>query len=183
MNRRACAFAFAGAVLAAGCANVRFGSPTPPGPEPKPAKAEEMGQVAVLRPIGGSAVSGKIRVLDRGDVASVLVSVTNFPTNAYRLVFHERGNCTSPNGFSAGVPWAPASSGKRGEDLVGIQYANSESRAESEIRVRGLHATGPDGIAGRSVVLYAGPVVTIPRPDVPNAAIACGVFETARSTF
>jgi len=49
--------------------------------------------------------------------------------------------------------------------------------------VRGLHATGPDGIAGRSVVLYAGPVVTIPRPDVPNAAIACGVFETARSIF
>jgi Cu/Zn superoxide dismutase len=182
MNRRAAAFALA-AVFGAGCANVHFGSPTPPGPEPKSAKGEEIGQVAVLRPIGGSAVSGKIRVLDRGDVASVLVSVTNFPTNAYRLVFHERGNCTSPNGFSAGAPWAPGSSGKRGEDLVSVQYANSESRAESEIRVRGLHATGPDGVAGRSVVLYAGPVVTIPRPGVPNDAIACGVFETARSIF
>ena len=182
-SRRALAFALSGALLAAGCANVHFGSPTPPGPEPTPAKAEEMGQVAVLRPIGGSAVSGKIRVVDRGDVASVLVSVTNFQTNAYRLVFHERGNCTSPNGFSAGAPWAPASSGKRGEDLVDVQYANSESRAESEIRVRGLHAMGPDGVAGRSVVLYAGRVVTIPRPDVPNAAIACGVFETARSIF
>ena len=182
-HRRALAFALAGAVLAAGCSNVRFGSPTPPGPEPKAAKAEEVGQVAVLRPIGGSAVSGKIRVIDRGEVGSVLVSVTNFQTNAYRLVFHERGNCTSPNGFSAGAPWAPASSGKRGEDLVSVQYANSESRAESEIRVRGLHATGPDGVAGRSVVLYAGPVVTLPRPDVPNQAIACGVFETARSIF
>ena len=168
-SRRALAFALSGALLAVGCANVHFGSATPPGPEP-PAKAEEMGQVAVLRPIGGSAVSGKIRVVDRGDVASVLVSVTNFQTNAYRLVFHERGNCTSPNGFSAGAPWAPASSGKRGEDLVDVQYANSESRAESEIRVRGLHAMGPDGVAGRSVVLYAGRVVTIPRPDVPNAA-------------
>jgi Cu-Zn family superoxide dismutase len=182
MTRRAAAFTLA-AVLAAGCSNMHFGSPPPPGPEPKAAKAEEMGQVAVLRPIGGSAVSGKIRVVDRGDVASVLVSVTNFPTNAYRLVFHERGNCTSPNGFSAGAPWAPASSAKRGEDLVDVQYANSESRAESEFRVRGLHATGPDGVAGRSVVLYAGPVVTIARPDVPNAAIACGVFETARSIF
>ena len=181
MSRLASALVLAFAVLAAGCANVHFGSPTPPGPEPAQPKVE--GQVAVLRPIGGSAVSGKIRVLDRGDVASVLVSVTNFQTNAYRLVFHERGNCTSPNGFSAGAPWAPASSGKRGEDLVDVQYANSESRAESEIRVRGLHATGPDGVAGRSVVLYAGPAVTIPRPDVPNAAIACGVFDTARSIF
>ena len=47
MSRRASAWALAGAVLGAGCANVHFGSPTPAGPEPKPAKAEEMGQVAV----------------------------------------------------------------------------------------------------------------------------------------
>jgi hypothetical protein len=32
-------------------------------------------------------------------------------------------------------------------------------------------------------MLYAGSVVTVPRPDVPNAAIACGAFETARSIF
>jgi len=183
MNRRAAAFVLAG-VLAAGCSNVHFGSETPPGPEPKSAKAEEMGQVAVLRAIGGSAVSGKIRVIDRGDGASVLVSVINIPTRAYRLVFHERGNCTSPNGFSAGAPWAPAAVvGKHAEDLLPVQYANAESVVEAESRVRGLHAMGPDGVAGRSVMLYAGPAVTVPRPDVPNAAIACGVFETARSVF
>ena len=183
MHRRAAAFALAGAVLVAGCANVRFGSPTPPGPEPAPAKAADMGQVAALRPIGGAALSGKIRVVDRGDGASVLVAVLNIPARAYRLVFHERGNCTSPNAFSAGAPWAPAASGKPPEDLVPVQYANPDTSVETEIRVRGLHANGPDGVAGRSVVLYAGPVVTIPRPDVPNQAIACGVFETARSIF
>lgn len=182
-SRGAAAFALAGAVLVAGCSNINFGSPTPPGPEPKSAKAEEMGQVAVLRAIGGSAVSGKIRVIDRGDGASVLVSVINIPTRAYRLVFHERGNCTSPNGFSAGAPWAPAMAGKPAEDLLPVQYANAESVVEAESRIRGLHAMGPDGVAGRSVMLYAGPAVTVPRPDVPNAAIACGVFETARSIF
>jgi Cu/Zn superoxide dismutase len=182
-GRRAAAFALAGAVLAAGCSNIHFGSPTPPGPEPKSPKAENMGQVAVLRPIGGSAISGKIRVIDRGVGASVLVSVINFPARAYRLVFHERGNCTSPNGFSAGAPWAPAASGKRAEDLLPVQYANAESVVEAEFRVRGLHAMGPDGVAGRSVMLYAGTVVTVPRPDVPNEAIACGVFETASSIF
>jgi len=182
MNLRAAAFTLA-AMLAAGCSNVHFGSATPAGPEPKSAKAEEMGQVAVLRAIGGSAVSGKIRVIDRGDGASVLVSVINVPTRTYRLVFHERGNCTSPNGFSAGAPWAPAAAGKPAEDLLRVQYANAESIVESESRIRGLHAVGPDGVAGRSVMLYAGSVVTVPRPDVPNAAIACGVFETAQSIF
>jgi len=182
MNRPAAAFTLT-AMLAAGCSSVHFGSATPAGPEPKSPKAAEMGQVAVLRAIGGSAVSGKIRVIDRGDGASVLVSVINVPTRTYRLVFHERGNCTSPNGFSAGAPWAPAAAGRPAEDLLPVQYANAESIVESEARIRGLHAMGADGVAGRSVMLYAGSVVTVPRPDVPNAAIACGVFETAQSLF
>jgi Cu/Zn superoxide dismutase len=169
MTRRAAAFTLA-AVLAAGCSNAHFGSTTPAGPEPKSAKAEEMGQVAVLRAIGGSAVSGKIRVIDRGDAASVLVSVINVPTRTYRIVFHERGNCTSPNGFSAGAPWAPAAAAKPAEDLHPVQYANADSIGESESRIRGLQAMGPDGVAGRSVMLYAGAVVTVPRPDVPTAA-------------
>ena len=185
MNRRTVTFALAAAVLVGCSTNVHFGSETPPGPEPKSPKAQEMGQVAVLRAIGGSAVSGKVRVIDRGDGASVLVSVINIPTRAYRLVFHERGNCTSPNGFSAGAPWQPAAAaaGKRAEDVLPVQYANAESIVEAETRIRGLHAMGPEGVAGRSVMLYAGPVVTVPRPDVPNAAISCGVFETARSIF
>ena len=183
MNRRTVTFALAAAVLVGCSTNVHFGSETPPGPEPKSPKAQQMGQVAVLRAIGGSAVSGKVRVIDRGDGASVLVSVINIPTRAYRLVFHERGNCTSPNGFSAGAPWAPAMAGKPAEDLLPVQYANAESVVEAESRIRRLHAMGPDGVAGRSVMLYAGRAVTVPRPDVPNAAIACGVFETARSIF
>ena len=44
----------------------------------------------------------------------------------------------------------------------------------------GLHATGANGVAGRSVMVYAGPNVAEVRPDVPNAAIACGVFEQAQ---
>jgi hypothetical protein len=49
-----------------------------------------------------------------------------------------------------------------------------------EIRVPGLHAKGVDGVAGRSVVLYAGPRITQARPDVPNQRIACGVFQPGK---
>jgi Cu/Zn superoxide dismutase len=167
--------AMAYAMLVAACST--FGSSTP---ADQAAKDAAMGQQATLRPIGGSAITGKIRVVDRGDGAAVLVSAINFPYGAYRIAFHERGNCTSPNGFSAGPAWAPPASGKRPEDLVPVQYANSENRVETELRIPKLHATGVDGVAGRSVVLYAGTAVTELRPDVPNAAMACGVFEVAR---
>jgi|KBSSwiStaDraftv2_1062776.scaffolds.fasta_scaffold516610_2 Cu/Zn superoxide dismutase len=143
-------------------------------------KDVHMGQQATLRSIGGSAIIGKVRVIDREDGATILVSAINFPFGPYRIAFHERGNCTSPNGFSAGAPWAPASTGRRPQDLVPLQYANSENRVEAELRVSKLHATGPDGVAGRSVVLYSGTEVPDIKPDVPNSAMACGVFEAAR---
>jgi Cu/Zn superoxide dismutase len=162
-----------------GCSSPRGGATTPAGADA--AKDVDMGQQATLRAIGGSAVSGKIRVINRGDGATVLVSVINFPAGAYRLAFHERPNCSSPNGFSAGPAWSPPSSGKRPEDLVPPQYANSESRVESEFRIAGLRTTGPNGVAGRSVVLYSGSQIPELRPDVPNAAFACGVFDAART--
>jgi len=144
--------------------------------EPK-STAASYGEVAPLRAIGGSAVSGKIRVIDRGDSASMLVSMINVPQGDYRIAIHGNPNCSSPNGFSAGHPWAPA--GKHPIDLIPVQHANSEDRVEASLRVAGLHALGVNGVAGRSVVVYAGPKVTEARPDVPNEAIACGVFEPA----
>ncbi len=172
---RAVTLAFVTA-LVAGCSTTKSGDVPPPNEQ---AKKVDMGQLAVLRPIGGSAVQGKVRVIDRGDGATVLISGMSFPQGPYRLAFHERGNCTSPNGFSAGAPWAPAASGKRPQDLVPVQYANSENRVETELRIPNLHANGTDGVAGRSVVLYAGKDVPEIRPNVPNDAIACGVFEEA----
>lgn len=161
--------------MVSGC-NVRMGSVTDAAPEPPTAPTTNLGQIANLRSIGGSSLTGRIRVVDRGDNATILMSLINVPVGAYRIVFHETPNCTSPNAFSAGAPWAPPAAGKPPQDLFPTQYANSEAIMETELRIAGLHSNGPNGVAGRSVVVYAGPNVTEIRPDVPNAAIACGVF-------
>jgi Cu/Zn superoxide dismutase len=165
----------AAGVVASGCSTTRGqGTAAQAGERSPPAPA---GQVAVLRAIGGSAVAGKIRVVDRGEGASVLVSVINLPRD-FRIVFHANPNCSSPNGYSAGPAWAPA--GRQALDLVPTMHANTEGRAETEARVAGMHATGPGGVAGRSVVVYEGLRATEARPDVPNERIACGVFEPAQ---
>ena len=178
-NKSAIALALAGVVTATlvGC-NVRMGTSSS-STAPEPAKVDGT-QQAVLRAIGGSVLAGKIRVMDRGDGAVVLLSLINVPQGPYRVAFHETPNCSSPNGFSAGPLWAPAAAAKPPQDLIPIQYANAEARVETELRVSGLQANGANGVAGRSVVIYSGPRVTDIRPDVPNAAIACGVFEQTR---
>lgn len=169
----ACAAAIA--LLVAGC-SMRLGGSAPTTEPPPAASTANAGQIANLRSIGGSALTGRIRVIDRGDNGTILFSLINVPVGAYRLVLHETPNCTSPNAFSAGAPWAPPASGKRPQDLVPTQYANSEAIVEGELRIAGLRSNGANGVAGHSVVVYAGSSVTEIRPDVPNAAIACGVF-------
>jgi len=163
------------ALAVAGCSGVHIG--TTHYDEDKPKDETDYGQVAPLRPIGGSAIFGKIRVIDRGDGASVLVSMMNVPPGAYRIAFNETPNCSSPNGFSAGAPWAPAGADAR--KLIPVQRVNAEDRVELSLRVPALKTRGPNGVAGHSVVIYSGLEVTDAKPDVPNERMACGVFETA----
>ncbi len=158
----------------AGCA-------TSGSPAPAAASAAGLGQVAQLRAIGGSAVNGKVRVVDRGDGAMVTVAAFNLPIGEFRVAIQQTPNCTSPNGFSAGPAWAPVASKRKPADLLPTLYANANGTAQASVQVAGLRATGVNGVEGRSVVIYAGPRVTEARPDVPNERIACGVFELTRT--
>ena len=152
---------------------------TPRGAPDTPKTGNSYGQQATLRAIGGSAVFGRIRVIDRGNSATVFVSAMNLPMGAYRIAFGETPNCTSPNGFSAGAAWAPP--GSNPKELMPVQYATQEGgHVETQLWVAGLQAEGARGVAGRSVVLYAGNKVTDAIPNVPNERMACGVFEPAK---
>ena len=164
-------FAWLVAALFAGCAS--DGTWYQIAPAPAAAAPANLGLVANLRGLS-SAARGKVRVIDKGDGVTVLVSGTNFPPNQFRVSFNVNGNCSSPNGFSAGPPWAPP--GMNPYELIPL-FWNADGNPQGEAFVRGVHTTGENGVAGRSVVIYWGPKVTDALPDVPNNRTACGVFE------
>ena len=141
--------------------------------KPSDATGPSPGLVAPLKGLG-SAVSGRVRVIDRGDGITLLVSAINLPLGEFRVAFHRNGNCSSPNGFSAGPAWAPA--GVSPAQLVPI-FTNGDGNTEASVRVPGVHTTGEDGLAGRSVVVYQGRTITDAQPGVANNRVACGVFE------
>ncbi|HEX8740250.1 MAG TPA: hypothetical protein VF925_08925 [Casimicrobiaceae bacterium] len=174
------AIAIAVASFVAGCATRGPGTDT----EQKAAaaaNAKSLGQVAELRAIGGAAVTGKVRVVDDGDGATITVAAFNVPSGVYRITLNSNANCTSPNGFSAGPAWAPAGSKRPPADLIPPLSSNSSGATNATVHVSGLRATGPGGVAGHSVILYAGNRVTAAQPEVPNERIACGVFEAAQT--
>jgi Cu-Zn family superoxide dismutase len=148
---------------------------------PKTAKAEVTVAEARFRPIGGSSLTGAaiLHAYDGG--VQMKVNFNGRGPGRYRVMIHETGNCSSPNGFSAGPPWAPP-----GVPLAeeGFPILKNDDSASSVVRLAGYKLTGPDGVVGRSVVVHESARGTIvAKPDVPNDRIGCGVIGSPSRTL
>jgi Cu-Zn family superoxide dismutase len=134
---------------------------------------------AKLIPTGGSAVNGAavLRAFDWGVVMTV--SFTNIGAGAYRVIVHANGNCSSPNGFSAGPPWAPP-----GVSVASETFLKNDDAGALVVRLPGYRVEGPNGVMGRSVVVHVGAMGSLDaQPGVPNNRIACGVIGPPGSIF
>jgi Cu/Zn superoxide dismutase len=176
MSRRflpiACVLAVA---LLAGCASTKQGLEAV---IPQPG-----GLVANLRS-PTSAVTGSVRVYNFRDGVQVQLSINNMIPGSYRIAFHENGNCRSPNLFSAGAPWAPATWTKAPGDLLPGFFANPEGNNNGYVAfVQGVSTDGPLSIRGRSAVIHWGTSVDQAFPGQPNNRMACGVLESAEPIF
>jgi len=148
---------------------------------PAAAPREVPGAEARLRGIG-SAASGMVRVRETADYLLVQVELGGVGPGTYRAVFHDTANCSSPNAFSAGAPWASPGARTGAAQLIPLMNANIEGRAELVARLRGVKM-GDGGMLNRSVLIYAGTAVEPLKPDVRNNVVACGVFVKATSLF
>ena len=159
------------------------GSPTP---KDEPPNTEVHGVESILTPINGSAADGKIRIVDKGDGISIMISLHNVPTiptvptNEYRIVFTERALCNSTNGFSAGAPWVPPGVNRDPMQLVQSFWATGEDLGWVEVHVSGVRASGENGFSGRGALIFNGTRLPPVLPGVPNNAVACAAFEPTR---
>lgn len=162
---------FVGAIvvaLVAGCESTKDPA------APKAAKAEVTVAEARLQPIGGSSLTGAAILHPYDGGVQMKVNFNGRGPGQYRVMIHATGNCSSPNGFSAGPPWAPP-----GVPLAeeGYPILKNDDSASYVVRLAGYQFTGPNGVIGRSVVVHDGGRGTIvAQPDVPNDRIACGVI-------
>jgi superoxide dismutase, Cu-Zn family len=172
-NRAAILVGALAAVAIAGCQ-----SPQDPGAPPAagaaPAAVAPTVAEARLAPIGGSSLTGAavLQAYDGG--VALKVNFNGRGPGRYRVMIHANGNCSSPNGFSAGAPWAPP-----GVPLAeqGYPIFKNDDSASSVVKLPGYALTGPDGVIGRSVVVHdsdRGSIVA--QPGVPNDRIGCGVI-------
>ena len=143
------------------------------------------GAVARLSPKNGSAVSGTVTFVQRGDKIVVAAVVHDLAPGSHSMYIHEVGNCSSPNAASAGRVWAlvGAAPGRARSGNLPELLAGSEGNADVVASLSGITVGdgSPLDIIGHAVVVHSG-LDPDPRPEfgVRNGWLACGVIERQR---
>ncbi len=140
--------------------------------------------VAVLHPTEGNAVKGAISFVAEKKGVRVTGQIEGLAPGKHGFHVHEFGDCSAPDGASAGGHFNPAGMPHGGPgsekhhigDLGNIE-APETGPARYEAVIDFLTLDGPDSIVGRSVIIHAGTDDLTSQPaGGAGARVACGVI-------
>jgi Cu-Zn family superoxide dismutase len=171
MNKTALFSIFA---LALGCSVAWAGDPT---------KA-----IAVLHPTSGNNVTGTVTFTASGDEVKVVADVTGLTPGKHGFHVHEFGDCSSPDGNSAGGHFNPThkqhgapDAVERHEGDLGNVVADSSGKAHLEWKDKVMKLSGPDSIIGRSMIVHVQEDDLKTQPTGNSGGrVACGVIGVAK---
>lgn len=182
---RAAALTLAAALVLGACSSGKLSNaPGSPVEMPPEKERQTRGLEAPLYSKGGSSAQGAITIYQKDDRWQLSITIFALPpATAYRLVFFDNGNCSSPNAFSAGKPWLPPDTpeGTRPDKWIPYMYADGRGNIDAVIRLPNPAQHSEEVFRKRSVLVFAGDKVTELKPGVPNEVVGCGVFDTIQT--
>lgn len=148
---------------------------------------------AVLEPTQGNQVTGTVNFLEAPDGIRVEATIEGLePNTTHGFHIHEEGDCSAPDGTSAGGHFNPTDDPHGGPDDPADErhvgdLGNLESDADGVAtydRVDDLLTVeGTTSILGRGMIVHAGAddLESQPTGDA-GARLACGVIEAVEAT-
>jgi Cu-Zn family superoxide dismutase len=144
--------------------------------------------VAKLEPTKGNAAAGTVTFTQRGDKVEVVADVTGLaPNREHGFHVHEKGDCSSGDGMSAGghfnpdgKPHGPQEAPHHAGDLPSLK-ADAAGNATARFVLDDVTVTsGPRSVVGRGLIVHKDPDDFKTQPTGNSGArIACAVI-TAR---
>ncbi len=144
--------------------------------------------IAVLSPTANSKVMGTVTFTQSGDEVKVVADITGLTPGKHGFHIHEFGDCSSPDGKSAGGHFnpehhdhgAPTATDRHEGDLGNIE-ADASGKAHLELTDKVLKFSGADSIIGHAVIVHekADDLKTQPTGDA-GGRVACGVIGVAK---
>jgi len=147
--------------------------------------------IAVLQPTEGNELSGVISLAGRDDSPGLTITadLENVPEGKHAFHVHLFGDCSSPDGKSAGTHFNfLGSSTEPPEDVqritgnLGEIESDDDGTAHVELEIDDARLQGPYSIVGRSIVVHERPNDP-EKPPIGGAGgrIACGVIGATAS--
>ena len=162
------------ATLVAGCAQMGMKS--------------EPTAVGKLEATKGNSVAGTVTFTQKGDKVAIAGTISGLrPDGEHAIHVHEKGDCSSGDGMSAGGHFNPArhkhggpyTPEKHAGDLGNIAF-NADGVAKINFTVGDIQVSrgGPNGIIGRAVIVHAAAddLKTDPTGNA-GGRVACGVIQ------
>ena len=144
--------------------------------------------VAILHPTQGHRASGLVSFIQTDDGVQVVAQLHGLAPGSHGFHIHQYGDCSAPDGTSAGGHFNPTGAPHAGPDAderhvgdLGNIVADEAGNAYLDVVDRLLALEGPNGIIGLAVVLHAGADDLTSQPSgAAGPRISCGVIGIAR---
>ena len=144
--------------------------------------------VAVLSPTASNTVAGTVQLSAVPGGVAVTATLKGLAPGAHGFHVHEFGDCTAPDGASAGGHFnpkgsphgAPTDRAHHAGDLGNVTAA-ADGTATLQWTDPGMKLDGPDGVIGHAVIVHASPddLKTQPTGNA-GGRVACGVVGVAK---
>ncbi len=141
--------------------------------------------VAQLNPTQNNKVHGTVTFLQESGGVRVKAEVTGLTPGKHGFHIHEKGDCSAPDGSSAGGHFNPGGMAHGAPDAdqrhagdLGNLVADESGKATLNWLDKHLSFTGTNSIVGRGVIVHAkaDDMKSQPAGDA-GGRIACGVIE------
>jgi Cu-Zn family superoxide dismutase len=139
---------------------------------------------AKIMPTEGNQVTGTVRFVAKGNDTLVDISLKNLSPGPHGIHIHERGDCSAPDGLSAGAHFNPTDTPHGGFDGphhlgdLGNIVAGTNGTVTLNFHVSGLKLSGEPNIIGRAVIIHAAADDLKTQPTGNSGKrLACGVID------
>jgi Cu-Zn family superoxide dismutase len=154
-------------------------------PADAPAAPATTVAVADMAPTSGSNVKGRVTFEAKKHGAQLIADLTGLTPGEHGFHIHEKGDCSAPDGTSAGAHFNPTAEphGEPGTEKhhlgdLGNIKANKEGVAHLDIYFPHLTLSGPQSIVGLGLIVHASPDDMKTQPTGNSGARqACGVIK------
>ena len=140
--------------------------------------------ICVLHPTEGNNVTGTVTFSREGDDVKIVADLEGLTPGKHGFHIHELGDCSAPDGTSAGGHYNPENTKHGGPsdaerhvgDLGNIE-AGENGTAHLEMTDSMITLNGNRSIIGRAIIVHAGEDDLTSQPTgAAGARVACGVI-------